>query len=301
MNKELRSIFSQYHPSVQLLYIVAVLICAMLTLQPTYVVLSFLFGSMYSIFLNGLNKYLKGLKLLIILFIVIVIVNPLTNHSGATVLFTVFDKNVTLEALLYGVFAGGMMLSIFVWFQCYQALITNDKFMYLFGRVAPTTAMIISMITRFVPVTVKKYHEIVYAQKGIQSVEKINRKKTTEKIKTGVRRIGILMSRCLEDSLETADSMRARGYGAEKRTQFSKYVLKKRDILSLFLISGLLIYLIIEIIVNNSHFAFFPYLRIPDMNAVGIAKKIIYIILLAYPLIIEAKDVWIRESITKVE
>ena len=301
MNRELRSIFSQYHPTVQLLYIVAALFCAMFTLQPLFVILSFVAGSIYSIFLNGVRKYLKGLRILVFLFVIIVIVNPLTNHNGRTVLFYVMNKPFTLEALLYGIFAAGMLVSIFVWFQCYQALITNDKFMYLFGRIAPTTSMIISMIMHFIPVTIKKYHEISYAQKGMEGVATVKKKGCIDKIRNETRKAGILMSRCLEDSIDTAMSMRSRGYGSGDRTHFSTYKIKSRDVLSLVIIGTLFIVTTIGLINENATFSFFPSISVYELNGRELIRIILYMILLFYPLFIEAKDVWFRESIATAE
>ena len=300
MNKGLRSIFSLYHPSVQLLYLVAVLFCAMFTLQPFYVILSFGIGTIYSIFLNGVTKYLKMLRLILFMFFIIVIVNPLTNHRGNTVLFTLFDEKITLESLLYGLCSGGMLMAVFVWFQCYQALITNDKFMFLFGRIAPTSSMVVSMIMNFIPMTTKKYHEIAYAQKGIESVDGIKKKKKMDKLKNSIRIAGILMSRCLEDSIETAASMKSRGYGCEKRSHFSKYTIMSRDVISLVVLMGLFVYSVIGIVGTNAKFNFFPAITAFEYGVIDIIKFALYIILLLYPLIIEAKDVWIKERLTEV-
>ena len=300
MNKDLRSIFSQYHPSVQLLYLVAVIFCAMFTLRPIYVILSFIIGSLYSIFLNGVKAYLKGLKFILFLFLIIVIVNPLTNHRGSTELFQLFNDSITLESVVYGLCSGGMLMAIFVWFQCYQTLITNDKFMFLFGRVSPTSAMVISMIMHFVPVSIIKYHEIAYAQKGLDGEEKANTKKRISRIKNSVRLTGILMSRSLEDSIETAESMRARGYGTGKRTHFSSYTIKSRDVLSLVLLSGMFIYSVVGIVKSNAYFEFYPKIVTQESGVVEIITLILYVILLLYPLFIEAKDVWIKENLAKV-
>ncbi len=81
----------------------------------------------------------------------IAIANPLFNHRGSTALFYIGLNPVTLEALLYGVCSAGMLISVFIWFRCYLSLMTNDKFLYLFGRIAPATALIVSMYTKVDP------------------------------------------------------------------------------------------------------------------------------------------------------
>ena len=47
------------------------------------------------------------------------------------------------------------------------------------------------------------------------------RRKEKAAVQNGVRSASVLMGWGMEDSIETADSMRARGYGARKRTAFS--------------------------------------------------------------------------------
>jgi energy-coupling factor transport system permease protein len=167
------------------------------------------------------------------------------------VLFYLFGSKFTGEALLYGICTGGMFVSMFVWFQCYQRLITSDKFMYLFGRIAPTSAMVVSMILRLVPVTGRKLHETMDARRALGA---------GAGVRNGAKISGILMSRCMEDSIDTADSMRARGYGSGDRTIFAAYKIKAADVISMILIGVLLVANVSAILTVGKSFAFFPSL-----------------------------------------
>ncbi|MDR0851993.1 MAG: energy-coupling factor transporter transmembrane protein EcfT [Clostridiales Family XIII bacterium] len=298
-NKNFSQIFPHYHPAAVFLYIAAAVACTMLTLQPLYVAISFVIGSFYSIYLNGWKKYWFGLRWLLMMFFIIAAVTPITNHRGRTVLFYLFGEKFTGEALLYGVCTGGMFVCMFVWFQCYQRLITADKFMYLFGRIAPTLAMVVSMILRLVPVTGRKLHETADARKALGA---------DAGVKNGAKISGILMSRCMEDSIDTADSMRARGYGSGKRTVFKAYKIKPADAASILLLSVLLILSLFGILILGKTFTFFPtaggffgaqtggqmpgLLNIPDLSppaylyAAGYAA---YAAMLLYPFILELR------------
>jgi energy-coupling factor transport system permease protein len=44
-----------------------------------------------------------------------------------------------------------MLAAVISWFSCYNAVMTSDKFVYLFGRVIPALSLILSMTLRFVP------------------------------------------------------------------------------------------------------------------------------------------------------
>ncbi len=64
--------------------------------------------------------------------------NPAFNHEGATILAYLPSGNpLTLEFIVYGLSAAVMMASVILWFSCYNAVMTSDKFVYLFGRVIP--------------------------------------------------------------------------------------------------------------------------------------------------------------------
>jgi len=218
-------------------------------------------------------------------------------------LFEIITGSVTLEALVYGISMGGMLVSVFIWFQCYQTLITNDKFMFLFARIAPTSAMVVSMITKFIPVTSQKLRGIRDARKAISgtgsssgtiySEEKDDKNKTKEKsgkmklIKNGINTVSILMSRCLEDSIETADSMRARGYGTCKRTVFAAPQLRSHDIISICFCSGLFVFFMQSILMPEVKPTFFPILKFGRIDPLVL---LLYATMLMWPLLIGIKD-----------
>jgi energy-coupling factor transport system permease protein len=246
----------------------------MFTMQPVYVMISFVVGTLYAIYLGGARRYFVGLRPMIVMFALIAVINPLTNHRGGSVLFMIGDSPFTLEAMLYGLCAGGMLLCVLVWFMCYQRLITNDKFMYLFGRAAPTSSMVISMILKFVPIMSVRMREIANAQKVLGATDPpkgeekggSKRKRARgESVRNGVRVSSILISRSMEDSIETADSMRARGYGTGPRTSFSRYRMRAHDIAVMIAVSALFAANIWFVFfygetVRGQTFRFFPFI-----------------------------------------
>ena len=50
------------------------------------------------------------------------------------------------------------------WFSCYTAVMTSDKFVYLFGRVIPALSLVLSMALRFVPTLAQEALSIRDAQ-----------------------------------------------------------------------------------------------------------------------------------------
>jgi energy-coupling factor transport system permease protein len=270
--------FSRRHPAVALVYIASAIVCTMCAMQPVYLAISFAAGTAVALFLSGSRRYLSTLRPLAALFVLIVVINPLTNRRGGTVLFTIFDAPVTAEALAYGVCAGVMLMSVIVWFQSYRSLITNDRFMFLFGRAAPTSALVVSMIMKFIPVMSVKLRETLDAQRalGVGASDRA----------LGARVFGILISRGMEDSIETADAMRARGYGSGSRTLFVRYRLKSADCVSLCALAALLAANLFFVIAANA-FGFFPYMH--DLRT-DFARYLPYALMLLWPFLDEAVD-----------
>jgi energy-coupling factor transport system permease protein len=284
-NMRMKHIFFIYHPVVIFTYICSAIVCSMLTMQPFFALLSFAVGSVYSIYLSGARKYFSSLKFMLIAFAVIAVANPLFNHKGSTVLFYIGNTPFTLEALLFGMCSGGMLLCVIVWFRCYQALMTNDRFLYLFGKLAPTSALVASMILKWIPQTSYKMYQIRNAQAALYNSHHGDTRK--RKIANSVRMAGILMSWSMEDSITAADSMRARGYGAKKRTTFSKYRMGGHDIVSLCVIAALAAVSVVIILGKANDFSFYPAL---NGVGLGIWLYVPYALLLLYPLILEWRE-----------
>ena len=153
--------------------------------------------------------------------------NTLFNHEGATILTYFSSGNpLTLESMLYGLSAGGMLAAVLLWFTTYQAVMTSDKFVYLFGRAIPALSLVLSMTLRFVP---KFRAQLRAVQQARQFAGNSEKNGPIQKARTSVENFSILVTWSLENAVETADSMRARGYGLPGRTAFSIFRFETRD------------------------------------------------------------------------
>ena len=84
--------------------------------------------------------------------IMIIVINPLFNHEGMTILGYFKTGNpLTLESIIYGIFMALLMMNVILWFAIYNVIMTSDKFIYIFGRIIPHLSLIISMSLRYVP------------------------------------------------------------------------------------------------------------------------------------------------------
>ena len=144
--------FSGYHPVINFGYFVAVLLFSMFILHPVFLLVSLFAAFVYSGILKGWLKALKSALLCLPVIIIVMLINPLFNHYGVTILFYLNNGNpVTMESIVYGIFMGITLITVFIWFSCYSKVMTSDKFIFLFGRIIPALSLILSMVLRFVP------------------------------------------------------------------------------------------------------------------------------------------------------
>ncbi len=282
--------FKNYHPFVNLIYFVSVIGFTCALMNPVCLVISLFGGITYSVVLKGRKALKTNLFYILPTVIIMAVINPLFNHQGATVVNYLPDGNpLTLESVIYGVFAAVMIAGVICWFSCFNEVMTSDKLIYLFGKIIPSLSMIISMTLRFVPKFSAEIKEIVSAQKAIG--RDISQGNIIKKAKNGLRILSVMVTRSLENSIETADSMKARGYGLPGRTSFSIFKFEKRDKFTVWITLLLSGYIILANILKAVHFSYFPRLSGIKLNAFGISVYIVYFILCMYPSIAEIKGV----------
>ena len=223
--------FSACHPAVNLLYFALVLGCSMVLLHPACLLISLGAAIVYGAVLKG-KAALGGSLRFLPLAAFAAGVNVAFNHQGAIILAYLPTGNpLTVESIAYGLATAGMLWAVITWFSCWNAVMTTDKLVYLFGRLLPALSLVVSMALRFVPRFLEKFREIREAQRCLG--RDLAEGTLGERLKKAVTMLSILLTWSLENAVETADSMRARGYGLPGRTAFSLYRFDRRDALAL--------------------------------------------------------------------
>jgi energy-coupling factor transport system permease protein len=229
--------FSAYHPIIGFLYFAFVILETAFFLHPVLLAISFASAMAYSIYLNGGRALRFNLLMVLPLMILAAVINPAFNHEGLTILGYVRGNPITLESILYGIAAAAMIGAVIVWFSCYNAVMTSDKFIYLFGRLIPSLSLIIAMALRFIPAYKSQIVRIIDAQRGIG--RDISSGNLLARMRSGLSILSVMVTWALENAIETADSMKARGYGLRGRTAYALYRFDGRDrLLFAFMICG---------------------------------------------------------------
>lgn len=279
---------SLFHPWVSFIYFVAVIAGTLLFIHPVFVAVSLACAIFSSVMINGRKTVFATLGFGIPMFVFIALANPLFNHRGMTVLFYLFDNPVTLEATVYGIVSAGMMFAAVVWFTCYNTVVTSDKFIYIFGRILPSIALIVSMTLSLIPRLIEQIKVIADSHRSIGLDWKSGSIK--QRIRSGARILSILVSWALEDAVITADSMRARGYGQHKRSTFSIFRFGKKDGKMLALILILFAAEIFTYASGRGTMEFYPAMFFRKIDLIDIIIYFLYITLGILPAVIQIKE-----------
>ena len=250
------------HPGVYLLYYFIMVLFAFIFSDP-YFVLTFLILIIALICLQGVSSELRNiLKLFIPLSVLIMILNPLLNRTGAHKIYLWPNFFITYEAIAYGILMSLALLIVILVFSSYNRSVSYQEMLYIFSKKLPIISMIIVMALRFIPlinsraIEVQKLNNLksngVELDDDSESDDKnlnkidleefnsnintdydnkiINKLKSNKRIAAIIKEakvlgkiMGITVSWSLEESMFTAKSMKARGYNTQERTSYLSY------------------------------------------------------------------------------
>ena len=281
--------FSDFHPIVNFIYFGFVLAFAMICMHPICLAISFLCASLYSVYLNGKKAARFTLAYMLPMLVLAASLNPAFNHQGGTILAYLPSGNpLTLESIMYGIAAAAMLVTALTWFSCFNEVFTSDKFVYRFGRIIPALSLILSMSLRFVPRFKAQIKAISNAQKCVG--RDVSSGNIFQKAKHGIRILSIMVTWALENAIESADSMKSRGYGLPGRTAFSIYRFGKRDGRAIVFILACAAYVIIGTVTDGLYFRYFPTIKGTWDKPYAISIFVVYFALGAMPIIVNIKE-----------
>ena len=288
-------VFSRCHPAVNFLFFSAAIVLTVVLFHPAYLLVSLVCGGAYYAALRR-SRCGKTLGFLLLVLVLVAAVNPIFNTLGDTVLFTLFGRPYTWQALCYGLCSGLMFAAVSLWFLCGGIVMTSDKFTSLFGAVIPSISLVLVMVLRLIPGYWRKGRQIAGARKCIGRSAAGTRK---EKIQGGMDMLTALSGWALEGSVVTADSMRCRGYGAEgRRTTFQIYRFTGRDRLIAALILAALAATVYAAAGGSARAVFFPALSLAPVRGfrpvLGLAA---YAVLLLIPTFYSIREAILWHSL----
>ena len=276
-----RDAFSNCHPAVIFLFFLGAIAIGVVVTHPAYLIAGCVGAALYYLLLVG-KSGIRNIAALLPFFSLITFINPFINTRGRHILFSVFGRNYTLEALCYGAAIGMMFVLMILWFLCYSLVMTSEKFTSLFGNLLPSISLLLVMVLRLIPALSRKEKQIANARALIGKSPRES-DSIKEKIRNGTGILSALTDHALEGSIITGDSMKSRGYGTGKRTNFNIYHMNAHDwILAVIMISLLLG----VVFFGGTKVMFTPVMRIP-MVGCGFYLCCIFLLL---PSILHIKE-----------
>ncbi len=285
--------FSSYHPIINFLYFALILLFSMCFMNPLCLGISFVCSIVYHCRLAEKKAVRFTMLYMLPLILITAIVNPAFTHQGFTILAYLPNGNpITLESILYGIAAAFMLASVLEWFACYTQVMTSDKFVYLFGKIIPALSLVLSMTLRFVPKFSAQFQQVAKTQKSI------GRDTSTgtvfQRIRNGVTILSIMITWSLENAIETADSMKSRGYGLPGRSAFSIYRFDDRDKGLLLWLLACGFFILCGWKAGVFTFVYYPRLRYTDITPFTAVFYLAYLFLCLTPVILDRREekVW---------
>ncbi len=284
--------FENLHPICILIYFVAVIGLTLVCFHPVMMVVSLMGAFSFLLRLKGGKGAGQQFRFVIPMFLLVAVANPLINHRGVTLLGMFLNQWITLEAIAYGITAGLSLAALILWFGCYSEVMTSEKFLYLFGKIAPSSALLISMALQLVPKLNRQLTEIKESQEMLRPAKK----NFAGKLGTAIRHTSTLVGWSLEGAVEQTDSMKARGYGLKRRTTFHLFHFDSRDfrfLCGVLMLSGVCV---IARAFGHGHMEFYPRMDAVITGESGIVLYFLFGVLAFLPAILEGKEALVWRS-----
>ena len=162
---------------------------------------------------------------------------------------------------------------------------TSDKFVYLFGRVIPALSLVLSMTLRFVPKFKAQMQTVMEAQRCVG--RDTSNGSLPQRRKSAAKVFSIMLTWSMENAIETADSMRSRGYGLPGRSAFSvcRFDSRDRAAIGWLLLCGA--YVASGWIAGGTWFRYYPAIKAAAVTPLTVRFALVYLALCLTPVLID--------------
>ncbi|MCI5736153.1 MAG: energy-coupling factor transporter transmembrane protein EcfT [Eubacterium sp.] len=270
--------FSNFNPKVCFLFFVFTVLLILLNFNPIFLCVSLLSGVIYNAMLQGKKTFKTFFTFLLPFTLLVGIFNMAFTSYGVDILFSISNKNFTAEGLSYGLCQGVMFSSVIVWLSSYSYVLSSDKFMSVFSKLAPNLTLVLTMTLSFIPRLRKNAQKINDARLNVNTNQ--------SKFKKSLDNFSSLVSMTLEESIEVSDTMRARNFNSSRKP-YSKYRFNLDDGIVLLVLLALSISCIVLNSLDKAEFIFDPEIKMLSFSPIFL---ILYTIYMFLPVIINISE-----------
>ena len=148
--------------------------------------------------------------------------------------------------------------------------------------------LVLSMALRFIPKFRAQMQTVSEAQACIGRDTKNG--SVFRRVGNAVKIFSIMVTWSLENAIETADSMRSRGYGLPGRTAFSIYRFDDRDKAALAWLVFCGAYLISGWMAGGTYFRYYPTVKAAAWTPMTVSFMLVYFALVLTPVILDRRE-----------
>ena len=276
------------HPLTVFLYYLAILVLTMTATHPFALLPLFISAVLLCTVQVGVKRMLAGVPNAVLLLLTITAVNFFFVHRGERVLLFLNGKPLTLEAIFAGASSGTMILSVILFCACLTRSLSGDRMLSLFGRRLPRFALLIKMTLGSIPRFHVRYREISDAR-GALGLARNGGKFAA--LRARLSDFSILLTLMLEESMDQADGMRARGYGLPGATRAVTEPRSPRDAALSILLFLLLIPALFPLFSGRGDWNWYPF--DPDALVPGLLLTLSFVAgtaIAVLPILLEGKE-----------
>ncbi|WP_253904626.1 energy-coupling factor transporter transmembrane component T [Adlercreutzia sp. ZJ473] len=234
------SAFDALHPVVAVAYAAIALVLTMAAFQPVLVALALASAVCLGVCLRGGCQVARAALWQVPMLVLVALANPLFSPMGSTELFRIGVRAVYFESFAYGLCMGALLMAVMVEFANAACVLTSDKVTGVLGNRLPTVALMTSMCMRLIPRFVRQGREISAVQGACTAARQTISFGKAARLREGARVASALVGWGMENSLETADAMRSRGWASGRtRTTYRRQRFARADALALAVVLGL--------------------------------------------------------------
>ena len=246
--------FELFHPAVPSLLFGGIVILSMISIEPVCTAILAAGGLLFIMLTRGLREALLKLRWQLPLLILICLINPLFSATGSTLLCKLGPFYIYGDSLAFGATMGALLVGVLLWIEAMGEVLGQDELLTMTGGALPMATLAVSMTARLVPQLMRRATGIRQSMSAASASTGVS----------PVRLMNALTSSALEDSLERADSMRARGWGARKRrSRYRTRSFRGLDALAFFCVATMLGLASWGVYVSLGHWQFYPRMAGP--------------------------------------
>lgn len=205
--------FERLHPFVILIYYAVAVILMFVIRHPFLILMAWGISLLHYICFAGFEKGIRLAGTSMGAALLCLLVNPLLNHRGVTLLFMLGEWRITMESVLYGGYMALVLFASLVLFACFSFYMNAKNIMTLMAGRFPSFSLLFSMILRFIPKAGRDFREMTSLHGNRPAVW------------------SALIGLSLEDAVGRSLSMKSRYYGSTGRSSYYQKSMRLSDVL----------------------------------------------------------------------